>query len=80
MTGVDNLRIFWLFSTMILAPLALMVTYYFRPVIFCFQASFLATSISFEDSFIAPGSRMVGNILQSLCNVWIVGAFLFAFG
>jgi len=60
MTGVDNLRIFWLFSTMILAPLALM-------------ASFLAASISFEDSFISPGSRIVGHLLQSLCNLWIVG-------
>lgn len=60
MTGVDSLRIFWLFSTLILAPLALL-------------ASFLVVSVNFEDSWLDPGSRIVGNILQSLCNVWIVG-------
>ena len=34
--------------------------------------------MNFEDSWIEPGSRSVGYMLQSLCNVWIVGAFCFS--
>jgi len=53
-TGVKNLRYFWLFSTMILAPLALM-------------ACFVALSLNGMEN------NIIGNILQSFCNVWIVG-------
>jgi len=60
MTGVNNLRIFWLFCSIILAPLALL-------------ACFLVASMNFDDSWLAPESRVIGHILQSLCNVWIVG-------
>merc|ERR1719397_882057 len=59
MTGVESLRYVWLFSTMILAPLGIM-------------ACFLAISVNFVDPW-SSWSTIVGNILQSLCNVWIVG-------
>ena len=78
MTGVNNLRYFWLFSTMILAPLALMVMYNSGPVIICSQACFVAVSVNFVDPWNDDWSKMIGNILQSLCNVWIVGSLLFS--
>ena len=76
-TGVKNLRYFWIVATMIVAPLAILVILMSIHLLIISQAGFLVTSI--QQSGFSAGNKVtdiVGNTLQSFCNVWLVGGLI----
>ena len=76
-TGVKNLRYFWIAATMIVAPLAILVILMSIHLLIISQAGFLVTSI--QQSGFSAGNKVtdiVGNTLQSFCNVWLVGGLI----
>ena len=40
------------------------------------QASFLVFSIKFNSFWVESVTRIIGSLLQSLCNIWIVGSLV----